>query len=118
MLTTFFTRRPVFALVLSIVISLLGLLALRALPITLFPDIAPPEVVVSVDYTGANAEVVTKAAIVPIERAVNGVPGMKYMSSNAGNDGVGLVSVIFEVGTDPDVASINVQNRVNQVMDE
>ena len=118
MLTTFFTRRPVFALVVSIVISLLGLLALRAMPITLFPDIAPPEVVISVDYTGANAEVVTKAAIVPIERAVNGVPGMKYMSSNAGNDGVGLVSVIFEVGTDPDVASINVQNRVNQVMDE
>ncbi|MDP1922378.1 MAG: efflux RND transporter permease subunit [Myxococcales bacterium] len=118
MLTTFFTRRPVFALVVSIVISLLGLLSLRAMPITLFPDIAPPEVVVSVDYTGANAEVVTKAVIVPIERAVNGVPGMKYMSSNASNDGVGLVSVIFEVGTDPDVASINVQNRVNQVMDE
>lgn len=118
MLTTFFTRRPVFALVLSIIISLLGLLSLRAMPITLFPDIAPPEVVVTVDYTGANAEVVTKAVIVPIERAVNGVPGMKYMSSNASNDGVGLISVIFEVGTDPDVASINVQNRVNQVMDE
>lgn len=118
MFTTFFTRRPVFALVISILISLLGLLGLRALPITLFPDVAPPEVVITVDYTGANAEVVTKAAIVPIERAVNGVPGMKYMTSNAGNDGVGLVSVIFEVGTDPDVASINVQNRVNQVMDE
>ncbi|MFT3712901.1 MAG: efflux RND transporter permease subunit [Archangium sp.] len=118
MLTTFFTRRPVFALVISILLTLLGLLGLRALPITLFPDIAPPEVVITVDYTGANAEVVTKAAIVPIERAVNGVPGMKYMTSNAGNDGVGMVSVIFEVGTDPDVASINVQNRVNQVMDE
>ncbi len=118
MLTTFFTRRPVFALVVSIVISLLGLLALRRMPITLFPDIAPPEVNVTVDYTGANAEVVTKAAILPIERAVNGVPGMKYMSSNAGNDGVGLVEVYFEIGTDPDVAAINVQNRVNQVMDE
>ncbi|MBL8916162.1 MAG: efflux RND transporter permease subunit [Archangium sp.] len=117
-MTSFFTRRPVFALVLSIIISLLGLLALRALPITLFPDIAPPEVNVTFEYTGANAEVVTKAAVLPIERAVNGVPGMKYMSSNTGNDGVGLVEVYFEIGTDPDVASINVQNRVNQVMDE
>ncbi|MDP3152276.1 MAG: efflux RND transporter permease subunit [Archangium sp.] len=118
MLTTFFTRRPVFALVVSIVLSLLGLLALRAMPITLFPDIAPPEVNVTFEYTGANAEVVTKAAVLPIERAVNGVPGMKYMSSNTGNDGVGLVEVYFEIGTDPDVAAINVQNRVNQVMDE
>jgi len=118
MLTTFFTRRPVFALVISIVLTLLGLLALRALPITLFPDIAPPEVNVTFEYTGANAEVVTRAAVLPIERAVNGVPGMKYMSSNTGNDGVGLVEVYFELGTDPDVASINVQNRVNQVMDE
>jgi HAE1 family hydrophobic/amphiphilic exporter-1 len=85
---------------------------------TQFPSVAPPEVNVTVEYTGANAETVTKAAIVPLERAINGVPGMKYMSSDAGNDGVGVVQVIFEVGTDPDVAAVNVQNRVAAVMGE
>jgi HAE1 family hydrophobic/amphiphilic exporter-1 len=85
---------------------------------TQFPSVAPPEVNVTVEYTGANAETVTKAAIVPLERAINGVPGMKYMSSDAGNDGVGVVQVIFEVGTDPDIAAVNVQNRVAAVMGE
>jgi HAE1 family hydrophobic/amphiphilic exporter-1 len=113
-----FTRRPVTAAVVAILITLVGLLALRALPMALFPSVAPPEVNVTVEYTGANAEVVTKAAIVPLERAINGVPGMKYMSSDAGNDGVGVVQVLFETGTDPDVAAINVQNRVNSVMGE
>lgn len=113
-----FTRRPVAALVASIIISLLGLLALQRLPMTLFPSVAPPEVNVTVEYTGANAEVVTKAAIVPLERAINGVPGMKYMSSDTGNDGVGVVQILFETGTDPDVAAVNVQNRVNSVMGE
>jgi HAE1 family hydrophobic/amphiphilic exporter-1 len=84
----------------------------------LFPEVAPPEVNVTVQYTGANAETVTKAALVPLERAINGVPGMKYMSSDAGNDGVGVVQILFEIGTDPDLAAVNVQNRVNSVMDE
>jgi HAE1 family hydrophobic/amphiphilic exporter-1 len=113
-----FTRRPVMASVVAIIITLLGLLALPSLPMALFPSVAPPEVNVTIEYTGANAEVVTKAAIVPLERAINGVPGMKYMSSDAGNDGVGVVQVLFEVGVDPDVAAINVQNRVNSVMGE
>ncbi len=113
-----FIRRPVLSAVISIIISLLGLLALRALPMTLFPAIAPPEVVVTVEYTGANAETVTKAAIMPIERAINGVPKMKYMTSIAANDGVGIVQVVFETGTNPDVAAINVQNRVNTVLEE
>lgn len=113
-----FTRRPVTAGVIAIIITLLGLLALPSLPMALFPSVAPPEVNVSVEYTGANAEVVTKAAIVPLERAINGVPGMKYMSSDTGNDGVGVVQILFETGTDPDVAAINVQNRVNSVMGE
>src|SRR5690606_15809246 len=82
------------------------------------PSVAPPEVNVTVEYTGANAETVTKAAIVPLERAINGVPGMKYMSSDAGNDGVGVVQILFEIGTDPDVAAVNVQNRVTAVMGE
>lgn len=117
MLTTF-VRRPVLAAVISILITMLGVLALLKVPMALFPDIAPPEVNVSVEYTGANAETVIKAAIVPLERAINGVPGMKYMSSDAGNDGVGVVQILFEAGTDPDVAAINVQNRVNSVIDE
>lgn len=117
MLTTF-VRRPVLSAVISIIITLLGLLALKRMPMTLFPSVAPPEVNVTVEYTGANAETVTKAAIVPLERAINGVPGMKYMSSDTGNDGVGVVQILFETGTDPDVAAVNVQNRVNSVMGE
>jgi len=113
-----FVRRPVLAVVISIFLVLLGGIALVGLPVTLFPSVAPPEVNVTVEYTGANAETVAKAAIVPLERAINGVPGMKYMSSDMGNDGVGVVQVLFETGTDPDVAAINVQNRVNAVMGE
>ncbi len=113
-----FIRRPVLSAVISIIIVLLGLLALLRMPRALFPSVAPPEVNVTVEYTGANAEVVAKSAIVPLERAINGVPGMKYMSSDMGNDGVGVVQILFETGTDPDVAAINVQNRVNSVMDE
>jgi HAE1 family hydrophobic/amphiphilic exporter-1 len=113
-----FVRRPVLSAVISIVLVLLGLIALQRLPMTLFPSIAPPEVNVSIEYTGANAETVTKAAIVPLERAINGVPGMKYMSSDTGNDGVGVIQILFETGTDPDVAAINVQTRVTDVLGE
>ncbi|MDX1907477.1 MAG: efflux RND transporter permease subunit [Bacteroidia bacterium] len=113
-----FIHRPVLSIVIAIFITLMGLLALTTLPMTQFPAIAPPEVNVTIEYTGANAETVTKAAIVPLERAINGVPRMKYMSSDAGNDGVGVVQIIFEVGTDPDVAAVNVQNRVASVMGE
>ena len=111
-------HRPVLSIVISVIILLLGVLALIKMPMTLFPSIAPPEVNVTVEYTGANAETVTKAAIVPLERAINGVPGMKYMSSDAGNDGVGVVQILFDIGTDPDIAGVNVQNRVNAVMGE
>ena len=115
---TAFVRRPVLSAVISILLTILGVISLAGMPMTLFPNIAPPEVNVTVEYTGANAETVIKAAIVPLERAINGVPGMKYMSSDAGNDGVGVVQILFESGTDPDVAAINVQNRVNAVIDE
>lgn len=113
-----FIHRPVLSIVISLMITILGSLALTQLPMTQFPSIAPPEVNVTIEYTGANAETVTKAAIVPLERAINGVPGMKYMSSDAGNDGVGVVQILFEIGTDPDVAAVNVQNRVAAVMGE
>jgi HAE1 family hydrophobic/amphiphilic exporter-1 len=117
-MTTRFIHRPVLSIVISTLITLLGILALTSLPMTQFPSVAPPEVNVSVEYTGANAETVTKAALVPLERAINGVPGMKYMSSDAGNDGVGVIQIIFEVGTNPDLAAVNVQTRVSDVVGE
>jgi HAE1 family hydrophobic/amphiphilic exporter-1 len=113
-----FLQRPILSAVISIIITLLGVITLLRLPMTQFPGIAPPEVNVTIEYAGANAEAVVKAAIVPLERAINGVPGMKYIASYAGNDGVGLVKVIFETGTDVDVAAVNVQNRVNAVIAE
>jgi hydrophobic/amphiphilic exporter-1 (mainly G- bacteria), HAE1 family len=113
-----FINRPVLSIVISLIIVLLGLLALFQLPVTQYPDIAPPAVTVTTRYTGANAEVCAKAVVTPIERAVNGVPGMTYMTSVSGNDGTSLIQVYFEVGTDPDLAAVNVQNRVLTVLDE
>ncbi len=113
-----FIKRKVFSLVISIVIVLMGLLSLFSLPITQFPDIVPPSVLVTARYQGANAEVAVDAVALPLERAINGVPGMTYMTSVASNDGVVMVNIYFEVGTDPDVAAINVQNRVAIVIDE
>jgi hydrophobic/amphiphilic exporter-1 (mainly G- bacteria), HAE1 family len=117
-MTTRFIHRPVLSIVISLIITLMGVLSMTQLPMTLFPNVAPPEVNVTVEYTGANAETVTKAAIVPLERAINGVPGMKYLSSDAGNDGVGVVQIIFETGTDPDLAAVNVQSRITDIMGE
>lgn len=114
MFSQFFINRPKFAFVISIVISLAGLIALQVLPIAEFPKIAPPVIEVSTDYPGANAEVVKQAIAGPIEDEVNGVEGMLYMSSKSANDGSYTLSVTFEIGTDPDLAQINVQNRVNR----
>ncbi|HEY8402839.1 MAG TPA: efflux RND transporter permease subunit [Cytophagaceae bacterium] len=111
-----FIHRPVLAIVISLIITLLGALTITQMPMSLYPAIAPPEVNVTAEYTGANAETCVKAVIEPLERAINGVPGMKYMSSDAGNDGVSVIQVLFEIGTDPDVAAVNVQNRVATVM--
>ena len=113
-----FINRPILSLVISIFIVLLGVLAMLTLPITQYPDIAPPAVSVTTKYTGANAEVCAKAVVTPLERAINGVPGMTYMTSVSGNDGTSIIQVYFEVGTDPDVAAVNVQNRVTTVLDE
>src|SRR5207344_2446537 len=112
---TIFIQRPVLSLVISLMISLLGILALATLPITQFPEIVPPSVTVKAKYTGANADVCAKAVAIPIERAVNGVPGMTYMSSVSANDGTTIVTVFFKVGTDPDIAAVNVQSRVSTV---
>lgn len=113
-----FIRRPVLSLVISLLLLLLGLLSLFSLPVTQFPDIVPPSVVVTANYNGANAEVCANAVATPLERAVNGVPGMTYMNSVSSNNGVTLLQVFFEVGTDPDQAAVNVQNRVTTVLDE
>jgi len=118
MMTARFIHRPVLSIVISILITLMGLLALFQLPVTQFPDIAPPEVNVTTKFIGANAEACVKAVVTPLERAINGVPGMAYMSSVSGNDGVSVIQIIFKAGTDPEVASVNVQNRVASVLDE
>lgn len=113
-----FINRPILSIVISIFFVLLGAIALFQLPVTQYPDIAPPSVTITTKYTGANAEVCAKAVVTPIERAVNGVPGMTYMTSVSGNDGTSITQVYFKVGTDPDMAAVNVQNRVLTVIDE
>src|SRR5574343_2062984 len=100
-----FIERPVLSLVISVFITLLGVLSLTELPVTQYPDIAPPAVSVTTRYTGANAEVCAKAVVTPLERAINGVPGMTYMTSVSCNDGTSIIQVYFEVGTDPDLAA-------------
>ncbi|EIM75844.1 hydrophobe/amphiphile efflux-1 (HAE1) family transporter [Nitritalea halalkaliphila LW7] len=115
---TFFIKRPVMATVIALLLVLIGLFSLVQLPITQYPDIIPPSVVVTAKYTGANAQVLEKAVATPLERAINGVPGMAYMSSVQTNDGVCLINVVFQVGTDPDIAAVNVQNRITTVLDE
>jgi len=108
-----FIERPVLSTVISIILLLLGSLALFNLPVTLFPDIAPPSVQVTAVYPGANAEVVARTVATPIEEAVNGVENMTYMTSNSSNDGSMSLTVFFKQGTDPDIAAVNVQNRVS-----
>ena len=103
-----FIRRPILSGVISVVIVFLGLLAITSLPITQFPDIVPPSVTVTARYTGANADVMAKTVATPLERAINGVPGMTYMTTVCTNDGMSLTTIYFKVGTDPDVASVNV----------
>ena len=108
----FFIDRPIFASVLSIVIVLVGGLALIGLPIAQYPQIAPPTVVVSTVYPGANAKVVAATVATPIEQEVNGVENMLYMSSQSTNSGAMSLTITFKPGTDLDEAQVQVQNRV------
>src|SRR4029434_5085478 len=109
----FFIDRPIFAGVISIVITLVGAIALSMLPIAQYPDIAPPTIQVNANYPGANAKVVTETVAAPIEQQVNGVENMMYTSSHrAADDSYGL-TITFEIGTNLDDAQVLVQNRVN-----
>lgn len=109
-----FIERPVLSTVISVLIVILGILGLRSLPISQYPDIAPPTIQVSASYQGANADVILNSVVVPLEEQINGVEGMTYMSSTASNDGTATITVNFELGTDPDIAAVNVQNRVSR----
>jgi len=113
-----FIQRPVLSIVISLVIVFLGILAMTGLPVTQFPSISPPKVNITADYPGANGELMIKAVVIPLERAINGVPGMKYITSDAGNDGEASVQVVFNLGTDPNQAAINIQNRVASVINK
>ncbi len=111
-----FIKRPILATVCSLVIVLAGALAIPTMPIAQYPDVAPPTVSVMAFYTGANAETVETAVTTPLEQAINGVEGMLYMSSASTNSGVSQITVTFDVTRDPDIAAVDVQNRVNQAL--
>ena len=108
-----FINRPVLSTVISILIVILGVIGLATLPITQYPDIAPPTVSVSATYTGANAQTVLNSVVAPLEDQINGVENMMYIQSSASNNGSASISVYFNQGTDPDMAAVNVQNRVS-----
>jgi len=113
-----FIHRPILSIVISLIIVLLGFIALKELPVTQFPSISPPKVNVTAEYPGANGELMIKSVIIPLERAINGVQGMKYIESDAGNDGECSINVVFNLGTDPSAAAVNIQNRVAAVINK
>ena len=110
----FFVDRPIFASVVSIVLMIVGGVALLGLPIAQYPEIAPPTIVVQATYPGANAETIAETVAAPLEQQINGVEGMIYMNSLATGDGVLQLTVTFKPGTDQDIAQVQVQNRVAQ----
>ncbi len=113
MFVDFFIRRPVFATVCALLIILAGAVVIPTLPISLYPQLAPPQVTVSSNYVGANAETVESAVTIPLEQEINGVEGMRYITSTSGNDGTSAITVTFQTGYDLNIAAVDVQNRVN-----
>lgn len=111
-----FIKRPVMAIVLSLAFLFMGLLGIRSLPISQFPDIAPPRVIVSLAFPGSSADVLVQSSLITIERAINGVPGMKYIISDATSAGEAVIQVIFDLNVDPNIALVNVKTRLDQVM--
>ncbi len=116
MFVDFFIQRPVFATVCALFIILAGAISIPTLPIAELPDLAPPQVIVSSGYIGANAQTVETAVTIPLEQAINGVQGMKYITSTSGNDGTSQITVVFDVTRNVDLAAVDVQNRVNQAL--
>ncbi len=116
MFVDFFIRRPVFATVCALLIILGGAISIPSLPIAQFPALAPPQVLVTSFYIGANAQTVETAVTIPLEQAINGVQGMKYITSNSGNDGSSAITVTFDVTRNVDLAAVDVQNRVSQAL--
>lgn len=114
----YFIDRPVLSIVISITIVLMGIIALFGLPVEQYPDIAPPTIQVYASYPGANAETVQKAVVVPLEEAINGVENMSYITSNASNSGDAAINIYFKQGTDADMATVNVQNRVSTALSQ
>src|SRR6478736_3967886 len=112
MIANTFIRRPVTAIVISVVIILVGVLAILNLPVSQYPDITPPTVQISGSFTGADAQTVEQTVTTPIETQVNGTPGMAYLQSNSTNDGRTTINVILKVGANPDIAALDIQNRV------
>lgn len=111
-----FIQRPVFSIIISMAIVFVGLLAMNRLPTSQFPEISPPMVIVKASYPGASAEVLTQSVLIPLEQAINGVPGMKYMTSDATSAGESNIQIVFDLGTDPDQAVVNVNTRIAQVV--
>ena len=109
-------HRPVLAIVLSVILLFTGTLAIKTLPISQFPEIAPTTVNIFIAYPGSSAEVLVNSTLSPLERAINGVQGMRYISSDATSAGEATIRVIFEPGTDPNLAVVQVKTRVDQVM--
>jgi HAE1 family hydrophobic/amphiphilic exporter-1 len=110
----FFIGRPIFAAVCSILLTLVGLLAIPSLPIAQYPDLAPPQVTVTSTYVGASSDIVESAVTIPLEQELNGVEGMRYITSSSGNDGVSTITITFEASRDIEVAAVDVQNRVSR----
>lgn len=116
MFSQLFIKRPILATVCSLIIMLAGAVAIPSLPIARYPELTPPSVAVSAFYTGANAQAVESAVTTPLEQVINGVEGMLYMTSSSTNTGFASINVVFEIGRDPDLAAVDVQNRVNQAL--
>src|SRR4249920_3142943 len=116
MFVDFFIQRPIFATVCALLIILAGAVCIPTLPVAQFPDLAPPQVTVSSFYNGANAQSVETSVTTPIEQQINGVEGMKYMTSSSGNDGSSAITVTFDPSRDIDLAAVDVQNRVNAAL--
>jgi HAE1 family hydrophobic/amphiphilic exporter-1 len=114
MFVEFFIRRPIFSAVCAIIVTLVGLLAIPSLPIAQYPDLAPPQVTVTSTYVGASSDVVESAVTIPLEQELNGVEGMRYITSTSSNDGVSTITITFEPSRDIDIGAVDVQNRVNR----